>query len=151
MPEAGPAKWPLLAELPESQASGAIRHIYAQIKQLSAVPMVALIYRHMATIPCALEWSWAVVEPVMRAGLLQQRAWQLAAAALVPHQLAIPRAALQASGLNGADVRAIAGVLDAYNRANPVNIMVVRCLALHLAGAVDPVTVAAALPPWQPP
>lgn len=151
MPEAAAAKLPLLAELPEAQASGAIRHIYAQIKRLSAVPMVALIYRHLATIPGALEWSWAVVEPVMRAGLLQQRAWELAAAAVVLRPVPIPRAALRACGLAGADERAIAGVLDAYNRANPVNIMAVRCLALHLVGAVGPPPSAAPAPPWHPP
>lgn len=151
MPEAGPAKLPLLAELPESQASGAIRHIYAQIKQLSGVPMVALIYRHMATIPGALEWSWAVLEPAMRAGLLQQRAWALASAAVVPCTTSIPRAALRACGLAGADERAIAGVLDAYNRANPVNILAVRCLALHLGGDVAPAPGGAAPAPWEPP
>ena len=68
----------LLAELPEAQASGEQRHIYAQIKRLSAVPMVALIYRHLATIPGALEWAWALVGPALQAGWLQQRAWQLA-------------------------------------------------------------------------
>ena len=140
----------LLSELPETQASGAIRQIYAEIKRLSAVPMVALIYRHLATIPGALEWSWALLEPVLRAGLLQQEAWRLAAAAQVPRPVAIPRVALRAAGLGAADERAIAAVLDAYNRANPVNIMAVRCLALHLGGAVQSEP-GAPLPPWQPP
>lgn len=42
-------------------------------------------------------------------------------------------------------------MLDAYNRANPVNMLVVGCVAQHLAGTVD---MAAAAPPafaWQPP
>ncbi len=152
MPEAiGLAPLPLLAELPESQASGAVGRVYAQIKRLSGVPMVALIYRHLATIPGALEWSWDLLEPSLRAGTLQQQAWQHASAALIPRRATIPRAALRAVGIGAADERAIAAVLDAYGRANPVNIMVVRCLALHLAGEVQASPGTAALPPWQPP
>jgi hypothetical protein len=151
MPEAGRAPLPLLAELREPEASGAVRHIYGEIKRLCAVPMVALIYRHLATIPGALEWSWAVLEPVMRAGLIQQQAWHFASAAVIPRDAAIPRAALRAAGLGASDERAIAAVLDAYNRANPVNLMAVRCLALHLAGNAEPAPAAAALPAWQPP
>lgn len=98
MPEAVTATG-LLEELPESRATGDLRRIYAQIRQLSGVPMAALIYRHLATIPGALEWSWRVIEPAMRAGELQRKAWALAQDAVIPHQPAIPAAALRAAGL----------------------------------------------------
>ena len=58
----------LLRELPEAEASGNAREIYEEIKSLCGVPMVALIYRHLATIPGALEWAWALLRPVMAAG-----------------------------------------------------------------------------------
>src|SRR4051812_6357397 len=122
----------LLEELPEARASGEQRHIYAEIRRLSAVPMVALIYRHLATIPGALEWAWSVLEPALRAGAVQESAWQLAGRARVSRQPALPAAALRAVGIAEADQRAIAQVLDAYNRANPVNIVGVRCLSLQL-------------------
>ena len=149
MPESTPPG-ALLAELPEAEASGALRHIYAEIRRLSAVPMVALIYRHLATIPGALEWAWELLEPAMRAGVVQQSAWQLAERARVPRQPAIPAAALRAAGIDEADQRAIAQVLDAYNRANPVNLMAVRCLSLHLGGSVHDAG-PASWPAWQPP
>lgn len=141
----------LLAELPEAKASGELARIYGEIRRLSAVPMVALIYRHLATIPGALEWAWGLLEPAMRVGLLQQRAWQLGAAAVIPVQRAIARAALRAAGIGPADETAITAVLDAYNRSNPVNIMAVRCLALHLAGSVRGPAPALPLSAWQPP
>ena len=140
----------LLQELPESEASGELRHIYGEIRRLSAVPMVALIYRHLATIPGALEWAWSVLEPAMRSGALQERAWQLAERARVPRQPAIPVAALRAAGIDEGAQHAIAQVLDAYNRANPVNIVAVRCLSLHLAGNV-PRAGDGPSPAWQPP
>jgi len=140
----------LLRELPEAEATGELRHIYGEIRRLSAVPMVALIYRHLATIPGALEWAWSVLEPAMRAGALQESAWRFAERARVLRQPAIPAAALSAAGISEADQRVIAQVLDAYNRANPVNIVAVRCLSLLLAG--HPSTGgAASSPDWQPP
>ena len=150
MPERGTAP-ALLDELPESRATGELRRIYGEIRHWSGVPMVALIWRHLATIPGALEWSWRLVEPAMRAGAVQQQAWDLARAAAIPRQPAIPAAALRAAGLAPADERAIAAVLDAYNRANPVNITAVRCLSLHLAGAAGPAADATSWPAWAPP
>lgn len=98
MPEAATAAG-LLEERPESRATGELRRIDAQIRPLSGAPMVALVYRHLATIPGALEWSWRLVEPAMRAGELQRKAWALAQDAVIPHQPAIPAAALRAAGL----------------------------------------------------
>jgi hypothetical protein len=141
----------LLEELPESAATGELGRIYADIRRWSGVPMVALIYRHLATIPGALEWSWRLIEPAMRAGVLQRKAWQLAQDAVIPHQPEIPPAALRAAGIEADDERQIAAVLDAYNRANPVNIMAVRCLSLHLAGKPSCAADAASWPEWQPP
>lgn len=141
----------LLEELPEGRAAGEVRRIYADIRQWSGVPMVALIYRHLATIPGALEWAWSLIEPAMRAGVLQRKAWALAQEAVIPHQPAIPAAALRAAGITPADVRQIAAVLDAYNRANPVNLMAVRCLSLHLEGKSSCAADSASWPSWEPP
>jgi hypothetical protein len=112
--------------------------------------MVALIYRHLATIPGALEWAWGVLEPAMRAGAVQEAAWRLARRARVARQRAIPGAALAAADLSATDVRAIAQVLDAYNRANPVNIVALRCLSLQLAGCAQE-GADEAWPQWTPP
>jgi hypothetical protein len=139
----------LLEELAESRATGEPRRIYGEIKRLCAVPMVALIYRHLATLPGVLEWSWALLEPALRSGALQRQAWALAERVHVA-ATPIPRAALRAAGVEARDEHGIAAVLDAYNRANPVNILAVRCLALHLAGDVPPRAPAAAAP-WEPP
>lgn len=137
----GPAKvdWPggLLPELPETEASGNTREIYSEIRRLCGVPMVALIYRHLATIPGALEWAWALLRPAMTSGLLQERAWELAAGNSLPFSASIPRPALRVAGISADDQRTIANVLDAYNRANPVNILAVQYLAhlLHRTAA----------------
>ena len=141
----------LLAEVPESRASGEIRRIYGEIRRLSAVPMVALIYRHLATMPGVLEWAWSVIRPAMESGELPQQAWRIAADAAIPGVRGIPRAALRATGITPDDEAAIGAVLDAYNRANPVNILAVRCLALHPGGQPNAAGAPPAGPAWGPP
>lgn len=128
-------KLPLLSELSEDQARGDILQIYQEIRRLSAVPMVALIWRHLATIPGTLEWAWDFLAPAMRGGALQQMAWQLAEKTRIPRQPVIDVAALRAVGISEEDQLGITDTLDGYNRTNPVNFVMVRCLSLHLAGA----------------
>jgi hypothetical protein len=141
---------PLLAELSEDQASGEIRQIYQEIRRLSAVPMVALIWRHLATLPGTLEWAWDFLGPAMQGGALQQIAWELAEKTRIPRQLAIDISALRAAGISEEDQHGITDTLDGYNRANPVNFVMVRCLSLHLAGTTG-ATHSQAWPHWQPP
>lgn len=124
----------MLRELSEADASGNTRAIYGEIKSLCGVPMVALIYRHLATIPGALEWAWALLRPVLAAGIVQERAKEFACRADIPSIHAIPRAALRVAGIMEADETTITAILDAYGRANPINILALRCLALHLHG-----------------
>jgi len=67
-----------LPELAERDASGETAAIYAEIRRLGGVPMVALIFRHLATLPGALEWMWAALGPSWRSGELQEAAWRIA-------------------------------------------------------------------------
>ena len=67
-----PAPATFLPEQPEAQASDAVRAIYAQIRRAAGVPMVALIFRHLATLPGAMEWAWSVIGPPLAQGQLQR-------------------------------------------------------------------------------
>src|SRR6185436_2132253 len=58
----------LLAELAERDATGGKAAIYAELKRLGGVPMVALIFRHLATRSGVLEWAWEAIGPAWRTG-----------------------------------------------------------------------------------
>ena len=60
-----------LPELSERDAVGEKAAIYAEMKRLGGVPMVALIFRHLATIPGGIEWTWGAIVPAWREGRLQ--------------------------------------------------------------------------------
>jgi hypothetical protein len=136
-------------ELAERDATGSTAEIYAEIRRLGGVPMVALIFRHFATLPGALEWMWEALGPAWRRGEIQERAWSVARAAPLVPLARIPRDVLAATGVDAAAEGAIRAVLSAYNRANPVNLLTIQCV-LRLADghAAD---AAAARREWSPP
>ncbi|MDA0229796.1 MAG: hypothetical protein O3B21_06360 [Proteobacteria bacterium] len=122
-----------LPELSEQDAGHGILAIYDEIKACCRVPMVALIYRHLATHAGVLEWSWRVLAPAMRSGALSAAAQR---AATAPFDAALPALtpeAASALSLKPMDLAAIAYIATAYNTANPHNIIAVRVLMAVLA------------------
>lgn len=138
-----------LAELAERDATGEKAAIYAEMKRLGGVPMVALIFRHLATLPGGIEWAWGAIGPAWRAGSLQETAWRIAREAPMEALAAIPREALVALGVDDAGLAEIYVALDAYNRANPENMLSVLCLLRLLGGARATESLAARA--WSPP
>lgn len=121
-----------LSELHEQDAPADIRAIYGEIRRLTGVPMVALIWRHLATIPGALPNAWSSVAPVLRSGLLQETAWRITVDARLPALQPPTRPRLSRMGIDDAARDAVVTVLDAYNRANPVNMLCVNVLLARL-------------------
>ena len=124
-----------LAELAERDATGERAAIYAEMKRLGGVPMVALIFRHLATLPGGLEWAWSAVGPAWKTGRLQEAAWRIASKASLEPLPPLPRAALTALDIDDAALQEIRAVLRAYNLANPENLLSVLCLERMLGGA----------------
>ena len=125
----------LLPELAERDAVGEQAAIYAEMKRLGGVPMVALIFRHIATFPGGIEWMWQAIGPAWRAGRLQEEAWRIARAAPLVPIARIPQEALAALGVDAAGLREVRIACHAYNRANPENMLTVLCIERLLGGA----------------
>ena len=153
-----------LPELAEADASPSIRVIYAGLKDAAASPIAALIWRHIATHPGVLEACWASLAPVVANGRLAHIAWQVAREAS-PSDL-LPRIEPRARpllGISPDDAQAIQAVAEAYNRANPFNLLAVLTLLARIADDAPaqaivppspmalPPPVGRALPPMTPP
>jgi hypothetical protein len=124
---------PVLPEMREADAPDQIRSIYEDIRRLSAVPMAALIYRNLATHPGVLEEIWAAIGPLFRAGRIQEAAWRIARDTTTANVLPpIEEHARAVLGLTGDALHQVRHVLDAYNRANPVNVLAMLSLAARL-------------------
>lgn len=116
----------------EHDATGTVKAIYQDIKSVLGVPVVNLIFRHIATMPGALEWVWAMVRPLYAGDKLTKMADQLMADIAIPTLPRLTRPALQAVGVDTAGERTIARILKAYNRSNPMNLMALTTLLVYL-------------------
>lgn len=122
-------------------ASGVTLEIYQSIEASLGVRLVNLVYRHLATVPGALEWAWAVVGEGFEDQTYRQRAAVLLELGGAVSGAAELTGALKLNdyGLTDGDANAAIATLDAYNRANPMNALSLRVIALALSAG------------WQPP
>ncbi len=140
----------MLPELAESQATGRIAAIYADIRRFSGVPYVSSLQRYLATLPGVLEWAWAALGPAMVSGVIPETGWRLASDVCVRPAHPIPAAVLEGWGVDAADLAAIRNVAANFVRVSPVNLVFGACLNQLLTGVVPS---GAGFPPdvWTPP
>jgi len=122
-------KTPVLAELPVGDAVGEIKAIYSAIESALSVKLVNLVYRHLATVPGALEWAWGTVGPAFEEGVFARRSRDVVLMAFPAPSDAV---FLGRAGLSEGESRAVLGTIDAYNRANPMNALSLRVIELAL-------------------
>lgn len=124
--------------IPEDEAAGIVKDIYADMRAVLGIPVVNLIYRHIATLPGCLEWSWATLRPLYASGAIGRSAQRLAARVALPPLPRLSPAVLAAVGVNPESIRAVLRTLDTYNRANPMNLIALTVLLADMEGRVPP-------------
>lgn len=143
-----------LAELREAEAPPDIAAIYADLRAASGVPLVNLIYRHLATLDGVLPWVWAAIRPPLEDGRLAAARERLAAAVPLPALAPLPAAAWAAAGLSAADRPAVAALVEVYNRGNLTNLILLTALRqaieAHAAPAPPHTGAAQPSPPMLP-
>ena len=123
-----------LAEVRESEAPPQVAAVYAALREASGVPLVNLIWRHLATLDGALDWAWATVAPALRGGFVAGARDRLAAGLVLPQVPAVSPQAWAAAGLDEAALRAVRGVVAVYNRGNLSNLVMLTALRRQLEG-----------------
>lgn len=125
----------------EADAVGDMAELFADIRATLGVPVVNLIWRHLATIPGALPWAWALLKPLYGTGVIAAEARGLSTSVSLPSGgAALNARALSAAGLSSADVDQIDMILHSYARSNAMNIIAIGALSAHLTGATQPDT-----------
>ena len=137
-----------IAEIGAEAASGEIAQIYAEIRRLTGVPLVTLVYRHLATYPGALQALWQSISPLLASGELQEGAWKIARDAY-SGPLPPPSADLRALG--SLQREQAGNVIDAYNRANAANYAVVCAVRATPSGRQASDAAAITVRSWAPP
>src|SRR5271168_5156644 len=134
----------------ESEATGLIAQIYADIRSVYRVSAVNLIWRHLATIPGGLPWVWTMIRPLYADGTVGRDAAALRAGLSLPELPPWPTAALRSAGLQDGDIAGIRTVLAAYDRTNAMALIAFLAVQLRLEGVLLPVEVVARRPASVP-
>lgn len=123
-----------LPEVPEREAQGLVAELYEDIRQVVGLPIVNLVYRHLAVEPKRLEGAWNQLRPNLADAAIDSSAETLlTAASLDVPALSVPT--LEAVGLDRRGLDAVAATLAAYNHANPRNLIALLALRHGASGS----------------
>jgi len=117
----------------EAEANAATLDIYADIKSTMGVALVNLIWRHLATTPTVLHWSWHALKPHYVSGAVPTSAWLLRESLEIPRLEAINSdewSQLKRELDNPTELDAILGT---YERGNAQNLVAMCFLQACLA------------------
>src|SRR3954454_19028865 len=130
-----------VASVLESEASGEIADIYADIRKVLGTSVVNLIWRNLATMPGALEWTWSTVRPLYL-GDAPLHAEAVRQTIALPDWPGFSTETLLAAGVDETERALIRNVLDSYQHTNALALVVLSALLAHYeprpADAVKP-------------
>ena len=112
----------------ENDATGEVAELYTDIRKTLGIPLVNLIWRNLATMPGALAWAWLSVKPLYESGQIQNEAVALMEGMQLPSVPQLPNTALRAVGIDARAEETIRGILDSYDRSNPLNLVALCAL-----------------------
>ena len=118
----------------EDEATETIATIFADIRETLNVEVVNLVWRHLATMPGALEWVWGILKPLYKGPAIVK-------AELVHQNLNLPRVprlsrdVLTAAGLDDAALASIFAILDSYQHTNALALVCFSALLARFEGS----------------
>ena len=125
----------------ETDAKGEIADIFADIRKVLGTSVVNLIWRNLATMPGALEWTWPTVRPLYL-GDAPLYAEAVRRTIALPDVPGFSADTLLAAGIDESDQAIIRNVLDSYQYTNALALVVLSALLAHYeprpADAVKP-------------
>lgn len=121
----------------EAEATGETAAIYTDIRATTGVPVVNLIWRHLATMEGALPWTWGMLRPLYAADTVAGAAAALRQNLALPAMPPWPVSVLESAGLGPADRIAISRILRSYDRSNAMNLVALAALQAQLRGEAD--------------
>lgn len=108
--------------------------IYADIRAVSGLQMVNLIWRHLATRPEVLAWAWAGVRPLIGSQEMIGARQRLIQAVELPAIAGVPKQAWAAAGVGDTETPEVRSMVGSYIRGNGTNMIALTALRLRLAG-----------------
>jgi hypothetical protein len=120
------------AEIRQQDATPDIAAIYGDIKTVSGLPLVNLIWRHFATFPGVLSWAWTAASPIVGSTRMDAARQRIAASLILPSIAPIGADNWRSAGVSDQELARITTVVDAYLRGNLTNMIALTALRMRL-------------------
>ena len=117
-----------LPAISESEASGEIAELYADIRETLNVTAINYVWRHIATIDGGLRWAWEAAKPMFVSGKVETECEHLQAQLSYPQLPRLSGTALSLAGVDREGHETIKTILDTYNRGNLLNMVSLSAL-----------------------
>ena len=118
----------------EDDATGETAALFTDVRTTLGVPFVNLIWRHLATMPGMLAWTWSVVKPMHGTWALHRAVDELRTGVVIPAGIRQPQAVFDAAGVAADHRQMIGAMLRYYNSANAANLLGLLLVQSILAG-----------------
>ncbi len=106
--------------------------IYSDIKTVSGLPQVNLIWRHFAAFPGILRWAWDTVSPVVASTAMDTARQRIVSSITLPTIAPMGVDGLRSARLSDQARASISAVIDFYMRGNLINIVALTALRMRL-------------------
>jgi hypothetical protein len=106
----------------EAAATGEIAEIYSDIRNTLGTSVVNLIWRNLATMPGALQWTWSAVR-LLYIGAAAPYAGAVRRALDLPKVPPLSADVLTAAGIGQTEVKDVRAVLDSYHSTNALALL----------------------------
>ena len=106
----------------EAEAQGEVAEIYADIRETLGVSLVNLIWRHLATIPGGLEWTWRTAKPIYAEGWAEKGAAYLASTVQPIGFKPLGAGEIGALCVTPEDLPKVRKIIASYDRGNLLNL-----------------------------
>ena len=87
----------------ESQATGEIAELFADIRETLGVAAINLVWRHIATLDGGLRWAWGATKPLYASGAAEAASDELLENLVLPKLPALTGPVLAVAGVDARD------------------------------------------------
>lgn len=114
----------LFPAVAEGAATGRTSELFADIRATIGVKVVNLVWRHLATMDDALNWTWGAVKPLYLRGMVDVAALQFRETMVLP----------RLGSLAGEELASVDAVLASYDHSNTMNLFALGAMVAWLRG-----------------
>ncbi len=137
-----------VSAISEAEVTGDVAALFADIRETMQLPLLTSIWRTLVSIEGGLPAVWTVAKPLYATGQPEAALVRLRKRVSLPVPEPLVPGQLACAGVSHEDRQTIQAIVEAYNRSNGLNLLVLTSLIVTPAGTPANDLAPLLLPPW---